>query len=145
MALVKKQNDQFVESYEVNGFNVDLDQKLLIVKMSKYVFKDNGLPTASDFSYEIIDKLENQPVKKLSQVKKIKRDKDGAIMMDQQGNPILEESLEEIEELEETEIKAFSEIVSLKTSGESLYKEIQKAIYDSFQKYHLKDESFIIE
>jgi len=145
MALVKKQNDQFIESYEVNGFNVDLDQKIIIVRMSKYTFRENGFPTATDFSYEIIDKTEMVPIIKMVEVKKVIRNELGSIIMDESGNPKLETVSEEKETMEEKEIKAFTEIISETTSGQSLYKEIQKAIYGSFQKYSLKDSSFIIE
>jgi hypothetical protein len=147
MPLVKRdQSNKFIESYEINSFRVDLDNKIVNVQMSKYILSSSGIPTASDFSYQIADKTENKTEPEVVQQTVPKRDSSGAIIHDENGNPVTETIEVTVEKIVPVEIKAFSEIISTLTSGKPLYEEIKKALYESFIKYELKDGTgFVIE
>jgi hypothetical protein len=146
MPLVKRnQEEQFVESYEIKNFKADLENFNILVEMTKYSLSEKGLPTSEKIVHKITD-FKELSVEDTQQIVKInKRSGDGSILMDDGGNPITEEATVSVKKQVNKDIKAFSEIVTFQTSGLSLYEEIKNAIYSSFRKYYLKDESFIIE
>jgi hypothetical protein len=139
MPIVKKKDGKFVESYEINGFNVSIDQKNVTVIFSKYTVGSSGTPTAEDFSYNIFDRIDRKPAKIKKKVNLPKRSSTGAVILNEAGNPIIEETEVEVDGSEEITINALTEIMIGLTSGKSLYTEIKLALYKSFIKYYLND------
>jgi hypothetical protein len=139
MPIVKKKDGKFVESYEINSFNVSIDQKSITVILSKYTLNGSGVPTAEDFSYMISDRKDFIPKTEIKEIPTIKRSENGAIIFDSEGNPIVELKPTSVETSEQVTLNALSEIMAGMTSGKNLYTEIKLALYKNFIKYYLND------
>lgn len=146
MALVKRDSSgKFLESYEIFHFSADLDKKSIVVSLTHYTGTPSGVPTAVDINHVIFDRQDIIATVKPVERMVLSRDKSGAIIMDKNGNAVLVPQVTDEAVGEKVQINAFTEIVSAMTSGKSLYKEIQSALYASFKKYQLKDDTFVIE
>ena len=145
MPLVKRNNGEFVESYDITGFSVNIANKAITVALNHHTISTSGVPSTSQASYQIFDHTEHTMVNETKEVQVPSRDSSGAIVMDKSGNPVMVPQLVTVPTQVPNEIKSFSEIVAVVTTGNSLYKEIQSALYASFKKYQLKDDTFVIE
>lgn len=147
MPLVKRdKSGNFLESYEIKNFRVDLDEKTILVNLVKHIVSSSGVPSSepSVFKIQNFKRLETEKVE--SETSIAKRNADGSIIMDEKGNPVLESSVIVLERPVYRDVQQFSEIATQLTTGESLYKEIQNAIYSSLLTYNLgENEDFKIE
>lgn len=145
MPLVKRDNGVFKDSYEIESFFVDLGKPEIVVHLSKYSIKDNGIPFTEKIMYPIRNEEVLEIKNKYSEEMFTERNEDGSLKMDDSGNPVLKAVQVEKEYLEKVDVKKFDEVMIAITSGQSIYKEVRKALYDSFEKYYLKDETYNIE
>lgn len=147
MPLVKRsQTGDFVESYEINSFTVNLDYKNISVQMTKYSTSTSGVPVASDFVYTIQDRVEQEQKQETVTKEIVQRDSSGAAILDDKGNPVMTTIEHTVQTTFDVEIKEFTELVTTATSGKTFYNEIQEALYKSFIAHYLNGETgFLIE
>lgn len=147
MPLVKRTlYSAFVESFGINGFTVDLDQRIITVRMTRYTTSESGVPTASDFVYIIQDTVKQEHVKETVPKEIAKRDSSGAVVFDENGSPIPIKVEQEVSRVVDVETKEFTNMITTLTSGGTIYKEIQDVLYKSFVSGYLNgDTGYTVE